>query len=287
LTLQELTAKIRHIEIKSRRLSNHLFAGEYHTAFKGKGMSFSEVRDYTYGDDTRNIDWNVSARLGTPFVKIFEEERELVVMLVIDISKSNSFGLHTKTKLDLTTELAATIGFSALKNNDKVGAIFFSDGVEKFIPAQKGKAHLLFILRTLLTIQPRQNAQTNIATALKVLNNMTKRKCIAVLMSDFVSPSFDKELKMTARKHDTIGIHLYDQTDRELPNVGLLRIKDLETNQMEWIDTNQTKVRHHLQAKFDAFAAGLKAQFAAADAGLMSIHTQQDFVKILHQYFNQ
>jgi uncharacterized protein (DUF58 family) len=285
LTLAELTSKIRRIEIKSRTLSNHIFAGDYHTAFKGRGMSFSEVREYNYGDDVRAIDWNVSARFGHPFIKVFEEEREMVMMLMIDISNSNNFGTHTKTKRDLATEISATLAFSALKNNDKVGAIFFSDGVEKYIEPKKGRSHVLLILRTLLTIIPKKNTKTNIAQALQVLNNIAKRKAISFIISDFISTPFEKELQLSSRKHDVIGIHLYDIVDRELPNVGMIPVQDLESEAQYWVNTSNETVRKNNKLIFDTFMSTTKKMFAKANAGFMSMHTAQDYVKILHQYF--
>jgi uncharacterized protein (DUF58 family) len=287
LTLTELTSKIRRIEIKSRTLSNHIFAGDYHSAFKGRGMSFSEVREYNYGDDVRAIDWNVSARFGHPFIKVFEEEREMVMMLMIDISNSSEFGTHTKTKKDLATEISATLAFSALKNNDKVGAIFFSDGVEKYIEPKKGRSHVLLILRTLLTIVPKKNTVTNIAQALQVLNNIAKRKAITFMISDFISTPYLKELQVSSRKHDIIGIHLYDTIDRELPKVGILAVQDLETGEQLYINTNKESVRTNQQTRFDTFRSEAKANFSKSNAGFMSMHTGQDYVKILHQYFSR
>lgn len=287
MTLQELTSKIRHIEIKSRTLSNHIFAGEYHTAFKGRGMSFSEVREYNYGDDVRAIDWNVSARFGHPFIKVFEEERELVMMLIIDISNSSMFGSSTKTKRELATELSATLAFSALKNNDKVGAIFFSNGVEKMIAPKKGRSHILLILRTLLTIEAKNNSNTNIGQALQVLNNIAKRKAIAVVISDFLSEPFEKELRLTSKKHDIIGIHIFDTLDREIPSVGILPVQDLETGNQQWINTNSSTVRKNIQNKFDKHTSATKQIFSKVNAGFMSMHTAQDYVKVLHNYFSK
>jgi uncharacterized protein (DUF58 family) len=287
LTLAELTSKIRKIEIKSRALSNHIFAGDYHTAFKGRGMSFSEVREYSHGDDVRAIDWNVSARFGHPFIKVFEEEREMIMMLMIDISNSSLFGTNIKTKRDLATEISATLAFSALKNNDKVGAIFFSDGVEKYIEPKKGRAHVLLILRTLLTIIPKNNTSTDIAKALLVLNNIAKRKAITFVISDFISKPFEKELTVSKRKHDLVGIHLYDVIERDLPSVGLLPIQDFETGKQTIIDTNKKSIQAEYAKKFDTFLNTIKSGFKKANAGFISIHTAQDYVKILHQYFSK
>lgn len=286
MTLQELTAKIRQIEIKSRNLSNHIFAGDYHSAFKGRGMSFSEVREYSYGDDVRFIDWNVSARLGHPYIKVFEEEREITMMLLIDISASSLFGTHQKTKRDLITELAGTLAYSALKNNDKVGALFFSNGIDKYIPAKKGKSHILYILRTLLTIQAKENTNTQINIALQTLLSIVKRKSIAIILSDFISTNFEKELKLCAQKHDIVGIHVYDYTDKQLPSVGLLPLQDIEQRQVQWVNTNDQQWLKAYQQQFESNTQKLLLQFQKLKAGCLSIATHEDYVKLLHQYFS-
>jgi uncharacterized protein (DUF58 family) len=287
VTLAELTSKIRRIEIKSKTLSNHIFAGDYHTAFKGRGMSFSEVREYSYGDDVRSIDWNVSARFGHPYIKVFEEEREMIMMLLIDVSNSSLFGTHDKSKRDLSTEISATLAFSALKNNDKVGAIFFSNGVEQYIEPKKGRSHILFILRTMLTIVPKKNNKTDIAQALQVLNNVCKRKAITFIISDFISDAYEKQLQFSGKKHDVIGIHLFDKIEREIPNVGLMAMQDLETGMQQYLNTSNAKDREMVTKKFDAFFSNTKSTFAKANAGFISMHTAQDYVKILHQYFSR
>jgi uncharacterized protein (DUF58 family) len=287
LTLQELTAKIRQIEIKSRALSNHLFAGEYHTAFKGKGMSFSEVREYNYGDDVRAIDWNVSARFAHPYIKVFEEERELVLMLMIDISNSNLFGTTSKTKRDLATELSATLAFSALKNNDKVGAIFFNNGIQQYIPPKKGKAHILLILRTLLTIQPGASTATNLQLTLQMYNNIAKRKSIVFIISDFICTPFEKQLQLCSRKHDVIGVQLFDGLEVQMPQVGILPMQDLETNTVQWLNTNNAKTRQQYNAQFIQLLQTTKTIFAKANAGYMQMQTNQDYVKTLHNYFSK
>jgi Uncharacterized conserved protein (some members contain a von Willebrand factor type A (vWA) domain) len=225
-----LMKRVRQIEIKTRGLSNHIFGGEYHTAFKGRGMSFSEVREYYYGDDVRNIDWNVTARFRSPYVKVFEEERELTLMLLVDISASSLFGTRTMNKRELMTELCATLAFSAMSNNDKVGVLFFSDKIERYIPPKKGKTHILFIIRELLALKPHQNAQTDIAAALKYVNNVLKKRAITFLLSDFRSAEYQDALRIVARHHDLVGVHVYDHADATLPDIGVVALQDSETN---------------------------------------------------------
>lgn len=238
----DILKKVRRIEIKARALSQQLFSGEYHSAFKGRGMAFSEVREYQYGDDIRNIDWNVTARLNSPYVKIFEEERELTVMLLVDVSGSNRFGTHHQFKEELVAEVAATIAFSAIQNNDKVGIIFFSDQIELFIPPKKGSSHILRIIRELITFQPRSKG-TDITTALQYFNNVQKKKCTAFLLSDFYDTNYEDALKIASRKHDLAAIRITDEKEHNLPNLGLVKFYDPESGKTRWVDTSSSEVR--------------------------------------------
>ena len=283
--LKEVLAKVRRIEIKARGLSNHTFAGEYHTSFKGRGMSFSEVREYSYGDDIRAIDWNVSARFGHPFVKVFEEERELTLMLLVDISASNNFGTKLKSKRDLITELCATLAFSASKNNDKVGVIFFANGIEKYIAPQKGRLHILYIIRTLLTIEAKKNTTTNFATALKFLNSVQKKRSIAIALSDFYSDNYTDALRIAKQKHDLTGLFLYDENDVQLPNIGLINLQDFETGKQQWINTADKQTRKIFEQNFENHLQNTKQNFLKNGAQLQAIKTNNDYIKILHQFF--
>ena len=239
----ELLKKVRQIEIKTRGLSNNIFAGQYHSAFKGRGMAFSEVREYQFGDDTRDIDWKVTARYVRPYVKVFEEERELTVMLLIDVSGSKDFGTVSQMKRDVTTEIAATLAFSAIQNNDKIGVIFFSDKIEKFIPPQKGRRHILYIIRELIDFRP-DDRQTDINQALKYLTNAIKKRCTAFLLSDFIDHgNYHDALTIANRKHDIVAIQVYDRRETELPAVGLMKVRDAETGQERWIDSSSKRVR--------------------------------------------
>ena len=238
----ELLKKVRKVEIKTRGLSKQIFSGEYHSAFKGRGMSFSEVRSYQYGDDVRNIDWNVTARTGEAHIKVFEEERELTVILLIDVSKSSFFGTGDQMKNDMITELCAVLSFSAINNNDKVGVLFFSDQIEKFIPPKKGKTHILRIIRELLDFEP-VGKETNIGMALEYFNNVIKKRCICFVLSDFIADGYDTALRIAARRHDLIGMHIYDPTEKQLPNLGLIRVVDAETGKLHYLDTSSAKVR--------------------------------------------
>lgn len=280
----ELLKKVRKIEIKSRMLSNHIFAGEYHSAFKGKGMTFSEVRGYQYGDPIKDIDWHVTARFNQPYIKVFEEERELTVMLLIDVSGSECFGTHTKQKKDLITEIAAVLSFSAIENNDKIGVIFFSDKVEKFIPPQKGKKHILRIIRELLDFEL-ESSQTNINEALKFLTNAIKKRSAAFIISDFLSPDFSESLKIAASKHDIAALKVYDVFEENLPDIGLAYFKDMESGELKWIDTASSNVRKE-------YAKWWKEKNEAADQILTkakvdkaTIRTDQDYVKPLIALF--
>lgn len=285
LTTSEILKKVRRIEIKTRGLSNHIFAGEYHSAFKGRGMSFSEVREYIPGDDVKNIDWNVTARFSHPFVKVFEEERELTVMLVVDVSASSLFGTRERLKKELITEISAVFAFSAATNNDKVGVIFFSDRIEKFIPPKKGKSHILRIIRELVTIEPAQHAGTSIQTALEYLNNVQKKRTITVVMSDFISTPYEQALQLAARRHDLVGIRVYDMADRELPELALVQVMDAETQTTHWIDTGDANTRLQYRKSFDTHNQYCRQSFRKSGASLLDIRTDEDYVKKLQGFF--
>ncbi len=280
----ELIKKVRKVEIKTRGLSSHVFSGEYHSAFKGRGMSFSEVREYAYGDDVRNIDWNVTARTGDAHIKVFEEERELTVMLLIDISASSVFGTGERFKNDVITEMAAVIAFSAISNNDKVGAILFSDKIEKYIPPKKGKQSILRIIRELLYFTP-ENKHTDIAQALIYLNNIQKKRSISFLFSDFRNTGYDQALKVAGKKHDIIGVKVYDQGERELPSLGLVHIKDAESGQMGLIDTNDKNVQQAYYKQFLKFEQYFKETFAAAQSDIISFEANEDYIQSMHTFF--
>ncbi len=284
MTTSEILKKVRRIEIKTKGLSNHIFAGEYHSTFKGRGMSFCEVREYTPGDDVKFIDWNVTARFSTPFVKVFEEERELILMLLVDISNSSLFGSHKQTKRDLITELGAVLSFSATTNNDKVGVIFFSDRVEKYIPPKKGKGHILRIIRELIALEP-NSRDTNVGVALEFLNNVLKKRSITFLLSDFVSKPYDQALQLAARKHDLVGIHVYDKTDKELPAAGLVQVVDSETGATVWVDTDDRTVRMRYGAAFSEKHKYCTQVFRRSGASLLHVRTDEDYVKVLQGYF--
>ncbi len=283
---QELLRKVRRVEIKTRGLSKHLFSGEYQSAFKGKGMSFSEVRAYQFGDDVRNIDWNVTARSNDPFVKVFEEERELTVMLLIDISASSLFGSGKQNKRGLITELAAVLSFSAIQNNDKVGVIFFSDQVEKYIPPKKGKQHILMIIRELLNIEPTHNG-TDISKALEYFNNVVKKRCISFLISDFLSEDFNTPLRIANKRHDMIGIHVYDKLEKELPKVGLLPIKDPESGRITWVDSSDASFQRIYTEAFREKATKNKLNFQKIGASWLDMQTDESYVKTLLEFFKK
>ena len=280
----EILKKVRELEIKSKKITTHLFTGEYHSAFKGKGMSFREVKEYSAGDDVRFIDWNVSARFSTPFSKVFEEERELTLMLLVDISTSNLFGTVGKRKKDLITEMAAVIAFSAVSNNDKVGVIFFSNKMEKYIPPKKGRPHALYIVRELLSIEPVSNG-TDLDEAIRYFNNTTRQKSIAFILSDFLATGYDNDLKVIGKKHDVIGLKVYDKMDMQLPQAGLLQVKDSETGKTKWLDTDDTMVRHNYQQHFFELTDISKKYFRKAGADLLHVRTDEDYVKILQKFF--
>ncbi len=282
----ELLKKVRKIEIKTRGLSKHLFSGEYHSAFKGRGMSFSEVRDYHYGDDVRNIDWNVTARTGDPHVKIFEEERELTVMVVVDVSQSSFFGTVNQMKNSILTEICAVLAFSAINNNDKVGVLFFTDKVEKFIPPKKGKQHILRIIRELLNFKP-ESQGTDIGKALEYLNNIIKKRSITFVLSDFLAQGYETPLRIAARRHDIIGVHLYDPREESLPNVGLIRAVDAETGAEKWIDTALASVRDQYADFFKKNVDYFRSSFLKSGADSVSIRTDESYVNALLKFFKK
>ena len=293
-TKEDKRKKLRRIEIKTRKLSNQIFSGSYHSAFKGRGISFSEVREYQFGDDLRTIDWNVTARQDKPFVKVYEEERELTLMLLIDVSRSSFFGTQNEFKNHIIAEISGVLAFSAITNNDKVGVIFFSSEVEKFIPPKKGKTHILRIISEIYDFHPKHSG-TNIVEALKYLNNVVKKKCIAFLISDFLNPtpaSVDsKDLKnsvsIVARKHDLIGLHIYDEREVYLPDVGLIKIADSETGKEFWIDTSKRSVREKYLNDFQENLRSMKSLFGKSGAQLQSIKTEDSYVVALMNMFKQ
>jgi uncharacterized protein (DUF58 family) len=284
LTTTEILKKVRELEIKSKKLTSDLFTGEYHSAFKGKGMSFKEVREYAAGDDIRFIDWNVSARFGHPYSKVFEEERELTVMLLVDISASSLFGTTHARKKDIITEIAAVISFSAVNNADKIGVIFYSDIVEASIPPKKGKQHALYIVRELLSKEPK-NKGTAVSKALRYFNNSTKQKSIAFVLSDFLDAGYEDALRIAGKKHDVIGIKLYDKMDMQLPDAGLLQVRDPENNKTKWVDSSDPFVRHSYEQEFFRVTGYCTQTFKKAGCDLLHIRTNEDYVKILQRFF--
>ena len=283
----ELLKKVRQIEIKTRGLSRNIFAGLYHSAFKGRGMAFSEVREYQYGDDIRDIDWNVTARYVRPYVKVFEEERELTVMLLVDVSGSRDFGSVNVMKKEVMTEIAATLAFSAIQNNDKIGVIFFSDRIEKFIPPQKGKKHILYIIRELIDFKP-EAKRTDIGQVLKYLTNAIKKRCTAFLISDFIDKGgFKDALTVANRKHDMVAIQVYDQRETELPAVGLMKIKDAETGQERWIDSGSARVREAYKTWWEKRQTAMSDTFKKCRVDAVSIRTEDDYVKALIALFDK
>ncbi len=281
----DLLKRVRRIEIKTKALSNNIFAGEYHSAFKGSGMSFAEVREYQPGDDVRNIDWNVTARFGKPFVKVFEEERELTVMLLIDVSPSHAFGTQQCYVRDQVAEIAATLAFSAIQNNDKIGAIFFTDKIEKFIPPKKGKRHTLCIIRDLLDFKP-EGSRTDVGLALEYLTRVIKRKSIAFLMSDFLdSPDFSRYLQIAARKHDMVALQTYDRRTAELPDVGLVKVVDAETGHEEYLDTSSRRVREAHSLWWEEECLKLADLFQRSGVDFARTRTDEDYVRALKTLF--
>lgn len=284
MTTQELLKQVRKIEIKTRGLVNQVFSGEYHSVFKGRGMEFSEVREYQFGDDIRNIDWNVTARFGHPYVKIFEEERELTVMLVVDLSGSLSFGSMEKTKQQIAAELSAILAFSALKNNDKTGLLLFTDKVEKFIPPRKGQTHALRIIREVLSFQP-EGKKTNIKSALEFLNNAVKRRSIIFLMSDFIDSGYDNILRTLSKKHDVAALLLTDKREYEIPPIGLVRLKDSESGKTKWFDTSNTRSAYLLKNLFLKNVEAKVKLFNNAKIDSIVLDTAQDYVRPLVKFF--
>ncbi len=283
----ELIKKVRRIEIKTRGLSHNIFAGQYHSAFKGRGMSFSEVREYQYGDDVRDIDWNVTARFNKPFVKVFEEERELTVMLLIDVSQSLDFGTIKQTKRDMLTEIAATIAFAAIQNNDKIGVIFFSDRIEKFIPPQKGRKHILYIIRELLNFEPESNS-TDIRLPLEFLTNALKKRCTAFLLSDFIAEhNYKNALTIANRKHDVVAIQVYDRRLVELPKIGLMKMQDAESGQEVYIDTSSPSVQKAQREWWQNNSRMMNETFKKSRVDSVSVRTDGDYVKALMNLFAQ
>lgn len=283
---KELLKKVRKIEIKTRRLSDHIFGGEYHSTFKGRGMTFSEVRQYQYGDDVRSIDWNVTARYNEPYVKVFEEERELTMMLMVDVSGSELFGTKMRFKNEIITEIAATLAFSATQNNDKIGLILFSDRIELYIPPKKGRSHVLRIIRELIEFEP-EGKHTNIAEALKFLSNVMKKKAIVFLMSDFIADDYQHTLKISSGRHDVTGIRIYDQYEESIPNLGMVQMQDEETGESVLVNTSSRKVRHNYSRFYKERVDYFKDSFTRSGAGMIHCRVDESYVKKLLGYFKQ
>lgn len=282
----ELLKKVRKIEIKTRGLSNQIFSGEYHSAFKGRGMTFSEVREYQPGDDIRSIDWNVTARFNTPFVKVFEEEREMTVMLLVDVSASGEFGTQKQLKQELITELCAVLAFSSIQNNDKIGIIFFTDKIEKFIPPKKGKSHVLRIIRDLIEFEP-EHKKTDIQLALKYLTSVIKKRSIAFVISDFMTDNFSDAMKIANKKHDLVALRIYDKREQELPNIGLVKMMDAESGALKWIDTSDKNVRIHFAANAKRHEAYLKELFTKSGVDTANINTSESYIQPLTNLFKR
>ncbi len=282
----DILKKVRKIEIKARGLSRQLFSGEYHSAFKGRGMAFSEVREYQYGDDIRSIDWNVTARLHHPYVKIFEEEREMTVMLLVDVSGSNRFGTHHQFKEELVAEVAATLAFSAIQNNDKVGVILFSDRIEKFIPPKKGSSHILRIIRELITFRPESNG-TNLAQALGYFSNVIKKRCTAFLLSDFYDDGYTDALKIASNKHDLVAIRIADEKEEHLPDLGLAKFYDPETDETIWIDTADPSVQHDFESRYTDHVNKVEESLRKYGIDRTILYTGEDYVKELKKLFER
>ena len=283
----ELLKKVRQIEIKSRGLSSNIFAGQYHSAFKGRGMAFSEVREYEFGDDIRDIDWNVTARYSKPFVKIYEEERELTVMLLVDVSGSRNFGTRASMKKEVITEIAATLAFSAIQNNDKIGVIFFSDQVEKFIPPKKGRKHILYVIRELIDFEP-QESKTDIALVLQYLTNAIKKRCTAFVFSDYINKGeYQHALTIANKKHDMVAIQVFDERETEMPKVGLVKIKDAESGAEKYVDTDSRKVRDAYNKWWEKRQTEMSDSFRRSRVDSVSIRTDEDYVKALIGLFNK
>ncbi len=284
MTTAELLKKVRQVEIKTRGMVNQVFSGEYHSVFKGRGMEFSEVREYSYGDDIRKIDWNVTARANKPFIKIFEEERELTVMLVVDVSRSGHFGTAESTKMEIATEICAVLAFSAIRNNDKVGLIMFSDEVEKFIAPNKGKSHILRIVRELLSYQPKGSG-TNISGALQYLNNVIKKRSISFVLSDFIDTNYENALRIVSKRHDVIAVTMNDPRERDLPNIGLLKMKDAESGQERWIDTGDSNIRQSFVQYWRKHDEKMKKAFLSTKVDRITIETHKPYLRPLVDFF--
>ena len=284
----ELLKKVRKIEIKTRGLSRNIFAGEYHSAFKGRGMAFSEVREYQFGDDIRNIDWNVTARYNKPFIKVFEEERELTVMLVVDVSGSSNFGTFEMYKKNIITEISAILAFSAIQNNDKIGVIFFSDKIEKFIPPKKGTSHILRIIRELIDFKPESNG-TNVNQALEYLTNAIKKRCTAFIISDFIDDNKDlqRALNIANNRHDVVGLRIYDERETALPSIGMIKLKDAETGNYVWVDTSSPAVRSYYARWWKDTSKQLDNAFTRSGVDYVNINTREDYVKSLMTLFKK
>lgn len=283
---KEILKKVRKIEIKTRRLSDHVFSGEYHSSFKGRGMTFSEVKPYEFGDDIRSIDWNVTARYNEPFVKVFEEERELTMMLMVDVSGSGNFGTQEQFKRETLTEIAATLAFSAIQNNDKVGLLLFSDQVELYIPPKKGKSHVLRLIREMIEFNPK-SGQTNINEALKYMSNVIKKKAIVFVLSDFMDSGYEQTLKIVGNKHDVTGVRIYDQFDETLPKIGLVPMIDAESKQTVLVNTSSKKVRQQYEKQFYTWKQNFETAFRKSGAGVLSCRTEENYAKKLLTYFKQ
>ena len=283
----ELLKKVRQIEIKTRGLSSNIFAGQYHSAFKGRGMAFSEVREYEFGDDIRDIDWNVTARYSKPYIKVFEEERELTVMLLVDVSGSRIFGTRQSLKQEMITEIAATLAFSAIQNNDKIGVIFFSNQIEKFIPPKKGKKHILYIIRELIDFKPKET-QTDIAQVLKYLTNAIKKRCTAFVFSDFIDKGeYQYALTIANKKHDMVAIQVFDEREAEMPKIGMVKMKDAESGREKYVDTDSRKVREAYSHWWEKRQTGMNEAFKRSRVDSVSIRTDEDYVKALIELFNK
>ncbi|MDP4186383.1 MAG: DUF58 domain-containing protein [Bacteroidota bacterium] len=284
----ELLKRVRKIEIKTRGLTRNIFAGEYHSAFKGRGMAFSEVREYQFGDDIRNIDWNVTARYNRPFIKVFEEERELTVMILVDVSGSQDFGTQEKMKRDVITEIAAILSFSAIQNNDKIGVIFFSDRVEKFIPPKKGRSHILRIISELIEFTP-EHRSTNVAEVLRYLTNAIKKKCTAFVISDFIdkNPEFENALTIANNKHDLVALQIFDKRETQIPPIGLVKLKDAETGKYTWVDFSDRQTRDQYMAWWNDHSEKLHNSFTRTGVDYVTINTGDDYVKSLISLFKK
>lgn len=283
---KELLKKVRKIEIKTRRLSDHIFGGEYHSTFKGRGMTFSEVRQYQFGDDVRNIDWNVTARYNEPFVKVFEEERELTMMLVVDVSGSEFFGTTSQFKREIITEISATLAFSAMQNNDKIGLVLFSDQVELFIPPKKGKTHVLRIIRELIEFQPKSK-QTNLSGALRFLSGVMKKKAITFILSDFITDDYEQTLKIVGKKHDVTGIRVYDRMEEEIPNLGMVHMEDAESGEVLLVNTQSKKVRTNYAKYYRDKVDYFQNAFTKSGSGVINSRVDESYVKKLLGYFKR